>query len=190
MITKINEFIKTKTAAATTPVNEEITPAVSSSHKITMTFEVKASEDVNESTSNIQTSILEMISNNALEIENLAISINDVPVEEGILSTLSNIVHNDKKMGEVMTNNLARYINLVTSKKVTKFTDDNDKVVDLSDITKEDLEKAYELGKAAKYYTGDIKFENDKQKRAWDYLKQSAGKSMRFSASGNITPAD
>jgi len=188
MITKINEFNKIKKTTAL-PINEETTTVAPNTHKITMTFEVKALDDINESKSNINKSILEMISTDTIEIENLSIIIDNEQVDEGVKAFVSNLMFNDKKAGEILTTNLPRYINLVISKKITKFTDDNDKTIDLSDLTKEDLEKAYELGKAAKFYTGDIKFENDKQKRAWQYLKHSAEKAMRFASSGPINPA-
>ena len=96
-------------------------------------------------------------------------------ITEGIGSFVSNVVNNDKKMGAVVGKNLASYIKAKPSK--------------LSEISDDDFKKAYELAKAANFYTKNIKFENDNQKKAWEYLKTRGSKSMNFTAGPAISPA-
>ena len=93
---------------------------------------------------------------------------------EGLGKFVSNVINNDKKMGAVIGKNLASYI-----KNKPK------ELIEISDI---DFTKAYELAKAANFYSKNIKFENDNQKKAWEYLKGRGTKSMNFTSGPTITP--
>lgn len=182
MITNLNEFLKKNHKSK---VNEDLEPTPTSgnakTYTVTMSFQIKDldvnSNNVDDPKTSIKNSLSELITkathDTQEQISNLVVNVEE-STNEGIGSFVSNIVNDDKKMGETLTKNLNTYIKTKPSNLA---------------VTPEDMTKAFELAKVASFYTKDIKFENDAQKQAWDYLKQRAQKSMRFGSSGGITPA-
>lgn len=172
MITNLNEFLKKNSKSKVNEDLEPITEPIEGEKTFSCIVEFKIKTAL-PSDVELLDYLSTMFGEKTPEIFDKEIQVMDI-TNEGIGSFVSNLVNNDKKMGEVLTKNLAVYI----KSKPSSFT-----------FTSEDMTKAFELAKAAEFYTKNITFENDAQKQAWDYLKQRAQKSMNFSAAGPINPA-
>lgn len=111
-----------------------------------------------------------------------------VEITESISSIFSNFVYNDKQMGLVMEAEFDKFVNFYTKSKSVNIEGLDGKVIASSGLTVDEFKQAFELGKTAKFFTKDIKFENDNQKLAWSYLKGRATKIMHLRAGNPIGP--